>query len=53
VLSIDKALHLIAQGKADLLSPYLDALLQKVRPLLDFSSQVRRNNSDQHADDKT
>ncbi|MEK7758428.1 MAG: hypothetical protein AAB304_02320, partial [Pseudomonadota bacterium] len=52
-LSIDMALHLIAQGKAELLSPYLDALLQRVRPLLDFSSQVRRNNSGQHADDKT
>jgi len=51
VLSIDKALHLIAQGKADILAPYLDALLQKVRPLMDFSTQVRRNKTGQHADD--
>lgn len=52
ILSIDKALHLIAQGKADILAPYLDALLQKVRPLMDFSTQVRRNKTGQHADDK-
>jgi hypothetical protein len=51
LLSIDKALHLIAQGKADLLAPYLDALLQKVRPLMDFSTQVRRRKTEQHADD--
>jgi diguanylate cyclase (GGDEF)-like protein len=50
-LSIDKALHLISQGKADLLAPYLDALIQKVRPLMDFSIQVRRNKPEQHADD--
>jgi len=52
-LSIDNALHLIAQGKADLLAPYLDALLQRVRPLIDFSTQIRRNNSDHHSGDKT
>ena len=51
-LSIDKALHLIALGKADVLAPYLDALLQKVRPLMDFSAQVRRNKPGQHAEDK-
>ncbi len=50
-LSIDKALHLIALGKADVLAPYLDALLQKVRPLMDFSMQVRRKKPDQHAED--
>jgi len=50
-LSIDKALHLIAQGKADVLVPYLDALLQKVRPLMDLSTQVRRNKLDQHTED--
>jgi hypothetical protein len=51
-LSIDKALHLIAQGKADQLAPYLDALLQKVRPLMDFSAHVRRNKPGQHAEDQ-
>lgn len=51
-LSIDKALHLIAQGKANQLAPYLDALLQKVRPLMDFSAQVRRNKPGQHAEDQ-
>jgi diguanylate cyclase (GGDEF)-like protein len=50
-LSIDKALHLLAQGKADVLVPYLDALLQKVRPLMDFSTQVRRNKPDLHTED--
>jgi hypothetical protein len=52
LLSIDKALHLLAQGRADLLVPYLDALMQKVQPLMDFSMQVRHNNPGQHADDK-
>lgn len=51
-LSIDKALHLLAQGRADMLAPFLDALMLKVQPLIDFSTQVRRNNSVQHADDK-
>lgn len=51
-LSIDKALHLLAQGRSDLLAPFLDALMQKVQPLMDFSTQVRRNNSAQHAEDK-
>lgn len=50
-LSVDKALHLIAQGKADVLVPYLDALLQKVRPLMDFSTKVRHNKPDQHTED--
>jgi two-component system, cell cycle response regulator len=50
-LSVDNALHLLAQGRADLLAPYLDALLQKVQPLMDFSMQVRHNNPGQHADD--
>jgi len=51
-LSIDNALHLLEQGRADLLAPYLDALMQKVQPLMDFSMQVRLNNPGQHADDK-
>lgn len=52
-LSIDKALHLIAQGKADVLAPYLDALLQKVRPLMDFSAQVRRDKHSQRTEDQS
>jgi hypothetical protein len=51
-MSIDKALHLLEQGRADLLAPYLDVLMQRVQPLMDFSMQVRRNNPGQHADDK-
>lgn len=51
-LSIDKALHLLAQGRADLLTPFLDALMQKIKPLLDLSAQVRRTSSGQQADDK-
>ncbi|MBS1246239.1 MAG: response regulator protein [Proteobacteria bacterium] len=51
-LSIDKALHLLEQGRADLLAPYLDALMQKVQPLMDFSMQTLRNKLGQHADDK-
>lgn len=42
-LSIDKALQLLAQGRAELLAPYLDALMQKVQPLMDLSAQVCRN----------
>jgi hypothetical protein len=52
LLSIDMALQLLEQGRADLLAPYLDALMQKVKPLMDFTMQVRRNNPGQHADDK-
>ncbi len=50
-LSVDNALHLLAQGRAELLAPYLDALLQKIQPLMDLFMQVRRNNPGQHADD--
>jgi len=52
-LSIDTALHLIAQGKADLLAPFLDALLQRVRPLMDFSAQIQRNKTDRHSSGKS
>ena len=51
-LSIDNALYLLARGQADLLAPHLDALMQKLQPLMDFSTQVRRNNTDQYPDDK-
>jgi len=51
-MSIDMALQLLEQGRADLLAPYLDALMHKVQPLMDFSMQVRLNNPGQNADDK-
>jgi len=49
-LSIDEALLLLAQGRADLLAPHLDALMQKVQPLMDLSAQALRNNAGQHTD---
>ncbi len=49
LLSVDKALHLLAEGRADLLAPFLDALMQKVKPLMDYSAYVRRNNTGQPA----
>jgi hypothetical protein len=49
-LSIDNALKMIASGKADLLAPHLEALLQKIRPLMDLSVEVRPNNSGQQVD---
>jgi hypothetical protein len=49
-LSVDDALDLLAQGQVDLLAPQLDALMQKLQPLLDFFSQVRHNNAGQHSD---
>lgn len=51
-LSIDEALQLLAQGRGDLLVPHLDALLQKVQPLMDFSTQAWHNDSGRHADGK-
>lgn len=48
-LSIDQALHQLAQGQTDMLAPFLDKLMQKIQPLLDFSAQVRRNNPARHA----
>lgn len=50
-LSIDKALYLLAQGRADLLAPYLDELIQKVQPLMDLSTQARHHNPGQHSAD--
>jgi hypothetical protein len=51
-LSVEDALDLLAQGQVDLLTPHLDALMQKLKPLMDFSMQVRRNHSGQQADNK-
>ena len=51
-LSIDRALHLLAQGQIDALAPFLDALLDKVQPLLDYAVQVRSRNTGQPADKK-
>ena len=45
LLSIDKALHLLALGQIDALAPCLDALLGKVQPLLDYAAQVRIHNT--------
>ena len=42
-LSIDKALHLLAQGKAEMLAPFLDALKQKIQPLVDLIQQTQRH----------
>ena len=50
-LNIDKALYLLAQGRTELLVPYLDALMQKIQPLMDLSAQVQRSNTTQHSKD--
>ncbi len=52
-LSIDKALHLLALGRIDVLAPFLDALLHKVQPLLDYAAQVRNHNTGRPGDEKT
>jgi diguanylate cyclase (GGDEF)-like protein len=51
-LSIDKALHLLAHGQADALAPFLDALLRKLQPLMDFAAQVRNRNTAQQGEEK-
>jgi len=42
LLSIDKALYLLAQGRADALTPYLDELMRQIQPLVDLSQHVQR-----------
>lgn len=37
LLSIDKALYLLASGRTDVLAPYLGELLRQVQPLLDLA----------------
>lgn len=37
LLSIDKALYLLASGRADALVPYLGELMRQVQPLLDLA----------------
>lgn len=41
LLSIDKALYLLAQGRADALTPYMDELMRQVQPLIDLSHQIQ------------
>lgn len=40
-LSIDRALQLIETGKADLVAPNLEALLKRIKPLMDLSKEVQ------------
>jgi len=40
-LSIDQALHQLEQGQTDMLVPFLDKLMQKIQPLLDFAAHAR------------
>ena len=49
---IDQALQLLAQGQADALAPFLDTLLRKLQPLMDFAAHVRNRNTAQIGDEK-
>lgn len=40
-LSIDRALQLIETGKVELVAPNLEALLKRIKPLMDLSKEVR------------
>jgi hypothetical protein len=42
LISVDKALSLLAQGHEKLLMPYLDGLMKQLRPLLDLHQRHRR-----------
>lgn len=41
LISIDKALQLIANGQEKLLEPYLKTVLQQLKPLLDLAARKR------------
>ncbi len=41
LLSVDKALQFIAHGKGEVLLPYLEQLVQQLKPLLDFCREAR------------
>jgi len=51
--SIDKALQLLALGRVDVLAPFLDALLHKLKPLMDYAAQVRIHSAGQPGDEKS
>jgi two-component system cell cycle response regulator len=43
LLSIDRALHIIADGRGDTLTPYLNELVQRLKPLIDFCRDAQDN----------
>lgn len=43
LLSVDRALDLLARGKGAVLEPYLDHLVRQVQPLIDFFSKKTKN----------
>lgn len=43
LMSIDKALALLAQGKGRMLLPYLDSILREIQPLLDFHRTIQKS----------
>ncbi len=45
LMSIDKALVLLAQGKGRMLLPYLESMLREIQPLLDFHRTVQKSKS--------
>ena len=46
LLSVDKALYLLGQGRADVLAPYLEELMRQIQPLMDLSSQVKADKTE-------
>jgi len=44
-MSVDSALLLLAQGRADLLATHLEALMEKIQPLMELSTQIARKKS--------
>ena len=52
-LSLDRALHLLALGRVDVLAPLLDALLHKLKPLMDYAAQARAHHTGRSGDEKT
>jgi two-component system, cell cycle response regulator len=42
LVSIEAALRLLAQGKGDALDPYLDPLMERVKPLLDYHQRQNK-----------
>ena len=46
LLSVDKALYLLGQGRTDVLVPYLEELMRQIQPLLDLNHQVTTSKSE-------
>ncbi|HCU53576.1 MAG TPA: hypothetical protein DIC36_04600 [Gammaproteobacteria bacterium] len=40
LLGVDKALVLLAQGKGQLLLPYLEMLMREIRPLIELHEHI-------------